>query len=225
MTAKCPQCGAKLDVPFPGSYECSACRQRVEVTDAFGLPEAVTVPPAPEAAPDLPGAGASVPPSEAPSAFRLPPSEAPSAFPLVDAPCARHPGNAARSVCERCGDFMCSLCTTPVEGRIYCPGCFDLLYNRGAFGFTRRRFTMPGTTLALGIGAFLSSLACFCLMVAVPLAIGGLAAGLKGLKEHREHPDLPQRNLTVTGIVFSSLALLVSVAQVIFWAVALSSRH
>src|SRR5438132_6524629 len=44
--------------------------------------------------------------------------------------CALHGSNLAEGVCERCGDFMCALCATPFEGRRYCPGCFDLLWER-----------------------------------------------------------------------------------------------
>ena len=36
---------------------------------------------------------------------------------------------------------MCQLCTTFVEGRYYCPRCFDLLYTRGSLQFTQRQFT------------------------------------------------------------------------------------
>src|SRR5436309_3067952 len=51
--------------------------------------------------------------------------------------CVAHPNNSATDACERCGDFMCAVCRTNVEGRSYCPRCFDLLYNRGSLQFTQ----------------------------------------------------------------------------------------
>jgi len=119
---------------------------------------------------------------------------------------------------------MCGLCATPVEGRTYCPRCFDLLYNRGAFTFARRQFTLPGVTLGLGLGGFISSLICFCVFIGAPMAIGGIATGVKALKEHRERPDLPNRGLTVTGLVFSGLALVVAAVQAAFWIAMVVSR-
>ncbi|MBM3457815.1 MAG: hypothetical protein FJX77_04705, partial [Armatimonadetes bacterium] len=59
------------------------------------------------------------------------------------AACAGHPGNAARIVCDRCGDFMCRLCATPVEGHTYCPACFTLLHSQGSLAFTQKSFTAP----------------------------------------------------------------------------------
>lgn len=140
--------------------------------------------------------------------------------PPSGAPCAGHSGNPATGVCERCGDFMCGLCTTHVEGRSYCPKCFDLLYARGSLGFTQRQFTLPGLALGLGIAGLAMSLLCFCVvnvLASIPLGAAGLGMALRGLKEHRERPDLPNRGMTVTGLVFSILALLLSAGEIVFW--------
>jgi hypothetical protein len=134
--------------------------------------------------------------------------------PQAQAPCAGHPGNLASTVCERCGDFMCRLCTTAVEGRQYCPKCFDLLYNRGALQFTQRQFTLPGITLALGISSILIAVTCLGVALMIPLGLGGIATGMRALKQHREQPELPNRGLTITGIVLSGVGTLLGAALI-----------
>lgn len=42
-----------------------------------------------------------------------------------DASCAFHGGNAAVSVCARCGTFICSLCEITHSGEIFCPLCYE----------------------------------------------------------------------------------------------------
>jgi hypothetical protein len=136
--------------------------------------------------------------------------------PALQAPCATHPGNAAEGICERCGDFMCRLCATPVEGRLYCPRCFDLLYNRGALHFTHRQFTLPGTAFGLGLAAFFTSLVgfLFCsLFFSIPLGVFGVLAGMRGLKEHHLRPELPNRGYTTWGLALSAASLLISLGM------------
>ena len=138
----------------------------------------------------------------------------------AQAPCVAHPGNPAAGVCERCGDFMCRLCTTYVEGRLYCPKCFDLLYNRGSLHFTQRQFTLPGTSLGLGIAAFLAGITGLFLCTipfSLLLGIGGIAVGIRALRDHRERPDLPNRPLTLWGIGLSAASLIACAAWTAFW--------
>jgi hypothetical protein len=133
------------------------------------------------------------------------------------ATCAGHPENPAATVCERCGDFMCRLCTTHVEGRAYCPKCFDLLYSRGALGFAQRQFTAPGITLALGLAALF--LLCLCFPLSIPVGVGGLVTGARALREYRARPELPNRGLTVGGMALSGVSIVGSVIiiGVIVW--------
>jgi hypothetical protein len=144
---------------------------------------------------------------------------------MFEAPCASHPSNPAAAICERCGDFTCALCATEAEGKQFCPRCFDLLYARGAFATSQQQFTLPGVTLGLGLAGFISSLVCFCILIAVPLGIGGVGTGFRALQEYRERPELPQRGMTITGLVFSTLALLISAGQVVFWAIFFANRR
>lgn len=134
------------------------------------------------------------------------------------APCAYHAGNAASHLCERCGDFMCGLCSTPVEGRLYCPRCFDLLFTRGALQVTQQQFTLPGITLGVGIAAFLTSWAC----VGIPFAVGGIVAGVSALKEHRKRPELPNRTMTLVGLGLNVAALVIGTIILAATAFALS---
>jgi hypothetical protein len=234
MEGTCPQCQARLELPGPGVYQCERCRARFEVS--LGAPVAASpeatytvagpgIPPAygpapPPADPAPPqGAAYGPPPSYAPpltyAPGAYPPSSAPGA--PAQAPCAGHPGNMASTVCERCGDFMCRLCTTAVEGRQYCPKCFDLLYNRGALQFTQRQFTLPGVTLALGISSILIAVTCLGVVLMVPLGLGGLATGMRALKQHREQPELPNRGLTLTGLVLSGVGVVLGIGIIGFF--------
>ncbi|MCC2670880.1 MAG: hypothetical protein K0Q72_3351 [Armatimonadetes bacterium] len=109
------------------------------------------------------------------------------------------------------------LCTTHVEGRAYCPKCFDLLYSRGALGFAQRQFTAPGITLALGLAALF--LLCLCFPLSIPVGVGGLVTGARALREHRARPELPNRGLTVGGMALSGISIVGSVIiiGVIVW--------
>jgi hypothetical protein len=208
----CPQCRVRLDFPASGIYECERCRTRFEVAVGSPRPPVETaVPSRLHAAYGAPGTYG-VHPAPAPGDIFSQPQLDPS----LHAPCTAHPENPAAAVCERCGDFMCRLCNT-VEGRSYCPKCFDLLHSRGSLEFTQRQFSAPATTLTLGVLAFFTCFFC----VDVPLAIFGLWSGVKTLREHQARPDLPGRGMTIAGIVLSVLALLVSTVQVAIWVFAL----
>jgi len=192
MDGQCPQCGARIEAPWPGTYQCQRCGAQAELR-LPGDPAAEPAAPGPATAAGIAAAGSTWPGS--PGVATAPP---------LQAPCAVHPSNPAAGVCDRCGDFMCRLCTTAVEGHAYCPRCFDLLYTRGSLQFAQQQFNQPGVTLALGISALLFS---WCLVLNLPLAIGGFAVGARALKQHREQPELPNRGLTITGLVLSGLSL------------------
>jgi hypothetical protein len=42
-----------------------------------------------------------------------------------DARCAFHPENQAKTVCERCGRIICSVCALPLGERTVCPQCIN----------------------------------------------------------------------------------------------------
>lgn len=207
MEGICPRCHVRLDLPASGVYDCERCRARFEV--ALGSPRPLG------AAPAGPGW---LPPGGVGTLSTAQPWEGAGAEftgavldPAVQAPCASHPGNPATHLCERCGDFMCRLCMTPVDGRLYCPRCFDLLYRRGALQSSHRQFTLPGITLGLGISAVLMSCAC----LGAPFGIGGVIAGMNALKEYRKRPELPGQKMTYWGLGLSVASLVITVITAI----------
>ena len=235
-TYLCERCGARFEVapgaaPSPPPPRAPAPPPLGAVgpfqPGALGVPPAVPPGPPPPVSPPL--AYPSVPPPPPPAIpIGTVPAAPPPGYPgvppppapvgaAVQAPCVSHPGNLASQVCERCGDFMCRLCTTPVEGRLYCPRCFDLLYTRGSLQFTQRQFTLPGITFALGLSAILVACTCIGVVLMIPLGIGGIATGVKALKECRERPELPGRGLTIAGITLSVLGIVLGVASIGFF--------
>lgn len=201
MQGNCPHCYAPLDLPASGIYQCEHCQATFEVSP--GAPALSVSPPPtgfsppgvhPGMAPPPPGGGQPEPLLEA------------------DAPCAGHPANPASRVCERCGDFMCRLCTTHVEGRVYCPRCFDLLYHRGALSFTQRQFTLPGFTLALGITSLLTS--CLC-VVGLATGIGGLIIGARAERQFQMQPELSGRQMNLIGMWLSGVGVFLGLAMTV----------
>jgi hypothetical protein len=200
-------------LPEPGFYRCERCRLTFQVAIGSPRPPQAAAPPAPWTPP-----ATYAPPSYAPT-----PAHA-TLDPSLQAPCAHHPGNAASHVCERCGDFMCRLCATPVEGRLYCPRCFDLMFSRGAFQFAQRQFTLPYVAFGLGLGGLGLSLLCVCvnLALSIPLAIAAIWTGVRSIREIRIRPELPNRGWAVAGVALGATALLVSAGWAVFFIVVIA---
>ena len=92
-----------------------------------------------------------------------------AAAPSAGAPCAFHAGNQAASACTRCGSFLCELCVTPVQGKVYCTACFGRLKDAGMTGLGNRFPRPHATALTLTIACLL-----FCgwaIPIALPLAV------------------------------------------------------
>jgi hypothetical protein len=134
------------------------------------------------------------------------------AVPLGDARCAAHANNPAVGNCERCGDFMCSLCSTPIEGRNYCLRCFELLHQRGSLAFDQRAFNMPGYSLILG----LISVPCMVYGLAFVTGPAAVVLGLLSLRKIREQPGLPGRGQAIAGIILGGLAVLGLLGLILF---------
>lgn len=192
MIGHCPRCNLPLELPESGSYACTRCRRRFEAYLLQPRPPRTTAP-APAGYPYAPGLAVAPPVAAAPAA--------------PAGPCAAHPTNPAVDVCERCGDFMCALCRTHIEGRRYCPRCFDLLYSRGSLVLSQRSFNSPTLSLVLGLVAWPT---CMCPLVSLPAGIFGILMGANSLKEIARRPDLPGRGLAIAGIVFAGLGILVT---------------
>lgn len=222
MVGTCPNCYARLEFPQSGRFQCDRCRRRFEVTLGSSTPPnrgtSGVLPSFPAGGP-MPPPPQSISPVPSFTAWTPPVAEA-LVDPTTQAPCPLHPQNAAANVCERCGDFMCSLCTTRVEGRSYCPRCFDLLYQRGSLEVAQQKFTEPGTTLLAGLIAVFG----LCPIYTVPIAIFGIITGARGLREFRTRPDLPGYRKLIAGISLNILAILIAVGAVIgiVWAVVMN---
>ena len=109
--------------------------------------------------------------------------------PETDAPCSRHEGNSAVASCSRCGKFICGLCRTEADGRIFCPACFDRLTAEGDLASTASRIrNWLGISIALPVLSFF-----FWWTGIVPLVstIGGIYCCVRGLKDKhaRDEPD------------------------------------
>ncbi|MCS6859455.1 MAG: B-box zinc finger protein [Abditibacteriales bacterium] len=124
--------------------------------------------------------------------------------------CSTHPNNPAVALCERCGDFVCRVCRTAVDGKMLCPPCFELLHARGGLTFVQRHFQLPLYALIFSVCAILTTWACLGLAF-VPVS---LYFGIAALKEINRRPDLPGRKVAVWSIVLSGVSVVLGIG---FW--------
>ncbi len=196
MEAPCPRCRQSLDLPTSGAYQCGRCGSSFEVILGFEKPAL-------------------------PSPF----SQGPGAVPLeLAAVCAYHPENRAVLTCERCGDFICRLCTTTVDGRLYCARCFDLLFHRGALQHAQTAFKLPAISLTMGILSVVATIPFCCGILSLPLGVVGLVQGSRALTELKTRPNLPGRANALWGIGLSSGGLLFAILWAVWLAFALQGR-
>ena len=173
----CPHCGAEVDFPAmrDGEQTCAKCHTAF-VARVFHPPQRS---------------------ARALQLAQLGPDGATS--------CANHARNAAVANCARCGLFICSLCQITIEEGTWCPSCFDRLSKEGrvAGATTRVRdyaslsitmallslFIFPITGIPLGSLSIYYAIKGFRnrdnatvgtigLIIALLMAIGGIAAGL-----------------------------------------------
>ena len=91
-----------------------------------------------------------------------------AAAPSAGSPCAFHAGNQASASCTRCGSFLCELCVTPVQGKVYCTACFGRLKNAGTLGLSNRYPRPHAVALSLSIASLVTC--AFAAPLALPLA-------------------------------------------------------
>jgi len=120
--------------------------------------------------------------------------------------CALHGDAAALAICERCGDFMCPVCTTPYEGRFYCLRCFELQWQRGQLAGSAaaggERYFLPGLALAVSVGALIL----WCLPVVNLFAsLAALAMGAVAFANTADDRR-PGRQAAIAALVFAGLA-------------------
>jgi hypothetical protein len=118
---RCPFCEREIDIPGVGEYACPACERRFRVDPESEVPDSEPR--------DAEKAG-----TEA-QALEISPGEPPPSGAL----CARHPEREAVDVCSRCGDFICSLCSTPFAQKRFCPDCIDKAREQARYSPWERR--------------------------------------------------------------------------------------
>ena len=125
----------------------------------------------------------------------------------ASAPCARHPGNPAEAACQRCGQFMCSLCRIDSDAKAYCPACFERLSSEGALASTVTRIrNYSGLANMVLIAGFLT---CW---LGLPLGIYGIVLCVKGLKDKGRRGDTEGLVGLVVQLVLSILLLIMGLA-------------
>ncbi|MBI2923211.1 MAG: DUF4190 domain-containing protein [Planctomycetes bacterium] len=195
MRGACPFCSAAFDLEAPSAaLVCPTCRNEFEV---FGVsrPQEAAVVAAPAFIPaPVAGGGEGIP--TAPTAPA----------------CARHPGNAAVTACTRCGDFVCGVCATQVDGAMVCVPCFEHKRTQGELFSQQITFTLPRTSLYTGIVALVGGW-CGLGVICGPIAI---ATGVMAIREIRRQPALKGRGNAIAGIILGSVGTLGNVGIYLF---------
>lgn len=198
-TGTCPTCGAAYDAPAGSRQVCLYCGGAFDVAAE-------------------PGAG----PGAVPVETLTPVAAAEAAAPPASTRCTTHPNNPAQRTCNRCGDFICEVCETRAEGRVYCVPCYDHRRDRGELRSSQGAFSLPTWSLTLGIIAFPA----FCLYCAgIPVGITAIVLGFMSLAEIRRRPSLPGRGKAVAGIVLGFLVQLLAVGYIVMIAVMMASER
>lgn len=200
MNGNCPRCHTGLEIPRQDVYRCSRCGREFRAYPIrppdTSQQHLLTTPAAPflgVASPDAPAAASDAP---------------------AEARCATHANNRAVMTCERCGDFMCALCDTPLQGRRYCPRCYDLFLERGVVAVaTGQTGNNPSNALVLSI---LSLVGFFCFPVNLALVVAAVVLSLGVLKQTRAQPELPGRGMAIAALIFSGLAVVAAAGYLIF---------
>ena len=74
--------------------------------------------------------------------------------------CQSHPSKDAIDACERCGGYLCDVCTTRTGEHLLCPTCFEWMHERGELETTiSRRMRWDTLTATLLVGSLVCNLA------------------------------------------------------------------
>ncbi|HET8647499.1 MAG TPA: hypothetical protein VFO85_18520 [Vicinamibacteria bacterium] len=177
----CPHCEAPLDLAgiVAGQQACRACARTFEAVSFRPPPRRAQV------------------------------SEVAAAGPEAPASCAAHRRNVAVAACERCGIFMCALCSTEADGLSICAPCFERLAAEGALHSAGTRY--PNY---LGL-AWLAGL------TGVLLWLPGLVTGpaaiyyaVRGLRQMSEWGDVGGRGRAVAAMAVGVVSTIQGAAVV-----------
>ena len=110
--------------------------------------------------------------------------------PETDAPCSRHEGNSAVASCNRCGKFICALCRTEADDRIFCPSCFDRLTAGGDLASTASRLrNWLGLSFMMVLLGIIILIPIYTSILALVPAFAGIYFCTRGLREKRARDE------------------------------------
>ncbi len=98
-----------------------------------------------------------------------------------EAVCFFHPAKRAAVTCERCGRFVCALCTVEIGAEALCPSCLGGgLQNEKVAALITARFCWSDLAFLLGVGPLVLSIAVLPLLIFTgPAAIFAAIYGWK----------------------------------------------
>jgi hypothetical protein len=125
--------------------------------------------------------------------------------------CAKHRNNGSVATCERCGNFICSICWTRWHGQVRCIDCVnsDLAGSARLPHEERAHFRQSLLGLIFGIAAWVFTIAALVLMV----------IGMAGISDDElSSPDPPMQRmmlvlLAMILLLFSPLPGILGVGQ------------
>ena len=203
MTGNCPRCHTPIEISAPGAHQCPHCARRFHAYPIRpGGPPIIRRTAAVDAAFTGFTTPAADPVASGPPDERFAPERA---TPVGQARCATHANNHAVASCERCGDFMCGLCEIPLQARLYCPRCYEALFQQGSVAVASGK-TGNSPTIALVLGV-LSVVMIICTPINFGLAVAAALLGMGFLKQHRAQPELPGRGMAVAALVLAGISV------------------
>ena len=128
--------------------------------------------------------------------------------------CVHHARNAAVATCDRCGSFICELCRVEVDGKGFCPGCFERLSSEGALESIVTRF--PGHDAAAAWCAMLGLV--FAPIFGPPAIYFGVRQ-LRWKKKMKESDSLGGAYIAIVLGVLEGIGFLVLLAYLV-WSLA-----
>lgn len=124
----------------------------------------------------------------------------------TEAHCAFHEENRAEAPCDRCGRYICAVCTAPLDGKTYCPGCLTQLLE----AWSQEKDTAPYKKEQLRYDLVVQYLAVLPIFTFwLPIITGPIAfvLGLIWLPRVRRTPECKLSSLLI-GMFFAGLVLL-----------------
>ena len=202
--ATCPYCTWKHEIEKPGLAVCDKCGRQYEFY--FFAPSARR--PAAFSAGGANDAGA----------LAAAKAEGGASGPGEGVRCANHQGNAAIAVCSRCGDFICGLCAIAVNGRIWCPRCFEYRLTKGDLAPPSPAANMARVALYMAIAGLLLA-PCTLGVSSLFFGIGAIICGERAMKRAREKGSSEGRGAAVAAVTIGIIDIFLTLGAVVFFVI------